>query len=61
MKLTKLAAFVDRLKDANANPAVDQKLRRKDLSCSLCPPNRGENAKRKGKHGTTKPRYKNKR
>jgi hypothetical protein len=29
---------------------------RKLLRCSICPPNRGENAKRKPKHGVKKKR-----
>lgn len=33
----------------------------KKLSCSICPPNKGENAKRKAKHGVKKRKYKNKR
>lgn len=45
----------------NTNSTVDDRERRDDLSCSFCRPNRGENASRKGKHGKTKPRYKNKR
>ena len=28
------------------------------LSCSICPPNRGENAKRRSKHGNRKARHK---
>lgn len=43
------------------NSTVDDRLRRFDLGCSFCPPNRYENAKRKGKHGKTKPKYKDKR
>lgn len=34
---------------------------RKSLSCSFCPPNRGENASRKPKHGTQKSRKRIKR
>jgi hypothetical protein len=40
------------------NSMVDDRLRRFDLNCSICPPNRGENSKRKSKHGKTKPKYK---
>ncbi len=43
------------------NPSVDNKLRRYELRCSLCPPNGGENCKRRGKHGKTKAKYKDKR
>lgn len=43
------------------NSTVDRKERRLDLSCSFCPPNKGENAKRKAKHGNKKPKYKTKR
>mgnify|MGYP001596413362 CR=1 FL=1 len=35
---------------------IRMKERRDNTSCSHCPPNRGENAKRKSKHGTKKPR-----
>lgn len=41
------------------NPTVDNRIRRKQLSCSLCPPNRVENASRKAKHGPKKPKRKN--
>lgn len=34
---------------------------RKELKCPICPPNKGENAKRKAKHGVKKRKYKNKR
>lgn len=44
----------------NTNSTVDDRERRFDLNCSFCPPNRYENAKRRGKHGKTKPKYKNK-
>lgn len=40
------------------NSMVDDRERRKDLRCSICKPNKGENAKRRGKHGKTKPKYK---
>lgn len=41
---------------------VEKRLRlEKVLFCSYCPPNGGENAKRKSRHGTKKPKYKNKR
>jgi hypothetical protein len=45
----------------NTNSTVDDRERRFDLGCSFCPPNRYENAKRRGKHGKTKPKYKDKR
>jgi hypothetical protein len=32
---------------------------RKELRCSACPPNKGENKKSYKKHGTKKPKYKN--
>ena len=46
----------------SADPKADnlQDLHHK-LLCSICPPNKGENAKRKSMHGNKKPRYKNKR
>ncbi len=47
--------------DRNTNSSVDNKERRKLLSCSICPPNKGENAGRKAKHGSKKPKYKSKR
>lgn len=43
------------------NSTVDDRERRKALRCSLCPPNKGENAKRRPKHGKTKPKSKDKR
>jgi hypothetical protein len=45
----------------DSNSTIDDRLRRTHLSCSYCPPNRGENAGRYVKHGEQKPRYKNKR
>lgn len=46
----------------NTNSKVDKRERRhKDLNCDFCPPNKGENANRKAKHGNQKPKYKNKR
>ena len=45
----------------NTNSTVDDRLRRLDLSCSICPPNKHENASRKPAHGNKKPKYKNKR
>lgn len=40
------------------NPSVYNKLIRYQLKCSLCPPNKGENAKRKAKHGVKKSKTK---
>ncbi len=46
----------------NAEDSRTYKLvQRRQLSCSICPPNRGENAKRQPKHGAKKPRKKDKR
>jgi len=36
----------------------DKLERKKDLRCSFCPPHSGENASRRPKHGTKKPRGK---
>jgi hypothetical protein len=47
--------------DLNTNSTVDDRERRKDLNCSFCPPNRGDNAKRRSKRGKGKPKYKFKR
>jgi hypothetical protein len=45
-----------------ANPRYERlKKRMKLLRCSVCPPNKGENASRCPKHGKKKPRYKDKR
>lgn len=43
------------------DPSVVWKMRRRNLRCSVCPPNRGENASRRPKHGVKKPKYKNRR
>ena len=43
------------------NSTVVNRFRRGYLRCSICPPNKGENAKRKPKHGNKKPKYKDKR
>lgn len=43
------------------NPSAYNKLRRTLLKCPICPPNAGENSKRKARHGSKKPKYKNKR
>lgn len=45
----------------DANNMVNDRLRRLNLSCAYCRPNRGENAKRRPKYGKTKPKSKNKR
>ena len=51
-----------RLKFEETNSKVIKRKRlNKVLSCRFCPPNGGENAKRRAKHGATKPRYKDKR
>jgi hypothetical protein len=44
--------------EENTNSTVDDRERRDDLLCSFCRPNRGENAKRRPKHGKTKPKKK---
>lgn len=38
----------------SAESRVDKLERREQLRCSYCPPNRGENAKRKPKYGQKK-------
>lgn len=43
-----------------SNSTVDDRNRRFDLWCSFCPPNKGENATKKPKHGKKK-KYKLKR
>lgn len=48
-------------RDKEDNPSAYNKARRELLGCSLCPPNRVENAKRRPKHGRTKPKGKDKR
>lgn len=45
----------------NTNSTVDDRLTRKKQSCSFCPPNKGENRKNVSKHGSKKPKYKNRR
>lgn len=48
--------------EENTNNTVDDRERRKkNLSCSYCKPNKGENASRKSKHGAKKPKRKDKR
>lgn len=46
---------------ANSNSTVDDRLRRKNLNCAFCKPNRGENKKTDRPHGVKKPKYKDKR
>ena len=46
---------------AESNSRVDKQTRRKWLRCPICPPNKGENSKRRAKHGSKKPKYKDKR
>lgn len=57
----KLEENLPHIKNENTNSTVDDRERRKDLSCSFCPPNKGENEKRKSKRGNKKPKYKDKR
>jgi hypothetical protein len=45
----------------NTSSKIDKIQRREKLNCPICPPNRGENSKRKAKRGVKKPRYKDKR
>lgn len=45
----------------NTNSTVDDRERREIQNCPVCPPNKGENASRKPKHGINKPKYKDKR
>lgn len=47
--------------EVNANSTVDDRERRKKLKCSICPPNKGDNAKKKSKRGKGKPKSKFKR
>ena len=43
----------------NVDNRTDKAYRRKKtLRCDICPPNRGENAKRKPKHGVKKAKHK---
>ena len=52
--------FKDILK-TTSNPTVYNRAKRQELSCPHCPPNKCENAKRHAKHGSKKPKKKNKR
>jgi len=45
-------------RDKETNSTAYNRARRELLKCPLCPPNKGENAKRKPKHGARKPRGK---
>lgn len=40
------------------NKTVKHQEFKRKLKCPVCPPNRGENSKRKPKHGTKKPKAK---
>lgn len=40
------------------NATVYDRLKRYELDCSFCPPNRGENKKNRKKHGTRPPKAK---
>lgn len=42
----------------NTHSKIDKIERREPLRCNICPPNRGENASRKPKHGVKKPKKK---
>lgn len=42
----------------NTDRKTDKIERRTHLNCSICPPNRGENASRTPKHGVKKPKKK---
>ncbi len=43
------------------NSTVDDRERRKQLRCSFCRPNKGENKKTYRPHGVQKPKYKSRR
>ncbi len=47
-------------KRSTSNPTVYNRLKRLELKCPLCKPNRGENKKKCRKHGVRKPKYKDK-
>lgn len=50
------------VEEQEINPKILKRIHlRKELSCDFCKPNRNENAKRRPKHGRTKPKSKNKR
>lgn len=44
--------------DSCHNPTVYNRLKRYELGCSFCPPNRNENKKNHKKHGVRKPKSK---
>jgi hypothetical protein len=46
-------------REREENASAHKKILRERQRCSICPPNKGENAKRKAKHGNKKPKYKN--
>lgn len=46
--------------DNKTSREIKMEKRKDDLVCQFCPPNAGENAKRKPKHGNKSPKYKNK-
>ena len=48
-------------KETTENPTVYGKLARLDWHCARCRANRGDNKKRRAKHGSRKPKKKNKR
>lgn len=48
-------------KASTSNPTVYNRLKRLELSCPHCKPNKGENSKCKKKHGVKKPKKKDKR
>lgn len=49
------------LRKTEDNETAYNRLLRLDLNCSICAPNKGENSKRKPKHGVKKPKKKDKR
>lgn len=43
----------------SSDPRAEERLRVQDeLRCPICPPNRGENVKRRSRHGARKAKYK---
>jgi len=66
LRITNATPQEEQVKDHEEKFETDPKtLKRtrfkKILRCSICPPNRGENASRKPKHGAQKRKSKNKR
>lgn len=47
--------------DLETNSTVVNRENREHFRCPICPPNKGENSKRKPKRGVKKPKYKDKR